>query len=53
MFQSLFARDFSPARLYVSVGLVLNAQKLRRQADHAWKTMFLLSYLERGVGGDL
>ena len=24
MFQSLFARDFSPARLYVSVGLMMS-----------------------------
>jgi hypothetical protein len=26
---------------------------MQRQADHAGKTMFLLSYLERGMGGDL
>jgi hypothetical protein len=53
MFTYLFDRDFSPALLDGSVGIVLTAQKLRRQADHAWKTMFLSSYLRRSMGGDL
>jgi len=52
MFQSLFARDFPLRGCTYLLGLILNAQ-MRRQADHAWKTMFLSGYLERGMGSDL
>jgi hypothetical protein len=40
-----------PGCTYV-LSLILT-RKMRRQADHGWKTMFLPSYLERGVGDDL
>jgi hypothetical protein len=52
MFQSLFARDFSLRGCTYLLGLYLTRNMLRR-ADQACKTMFLSSYLERGVGSDL
>jgi len=50
MFQSLFARDFSLRGCTYLLALYLTRKMLRR-ADQACKTMFLSSYLERGMDG--
>jgi hypothetical protein len=52
MFQSLFARDFSLRGCTYLLGLILNAQNAASGGSRR-ETMFLSSYLGRGMGGDL